>query len=236
MIHGMTRGTLCLAAAIAAAAGPAIAQQGTGSTAKPAATSPAATSPGAQAPDSAKQPAPKSRFGRFGRVFHKAASTAESVGARAGVSKETAARLAITAATGGAAAAVLQARQQSALSAANLASQAISSRPHGAAPSAAADPARAAAIQASLNAPGSTALATQALHAMTDLGAISARAQQHDAAAMRGMQALNAAMAKQDAQFVALQKQAQAGDPTAGQRILIREDAIARAAMGGSAP
>ena len=215
--------------AIALAATPLAAQQGS---AAPKAPAPAP----APAADSAKQPVHKSRFARFGRAFEKAASTAAAAGSRAGLTKETAARLAVTAATGGAAAALMGARQQSALSAATLASRAL------AAPSAAplTSPPTAASMAAARARLATwtvdTATAAAAVRALTELGQISVRAQQHDPAAMHAMQVLNAAMAKPDAVFVALQQRATAGDPSAAQQIIIREDAIARAALGGGKP
>lgn len=203
------------ATAIAVVAPPATAQQ-TGSPAAKAAPPAAA----AQAPDSTAKPE-KSRLGRFGHVFRKAVSTASEVGAKAGISKETAARLAVTAATGGAGAALMQARLQSASSAAALVTRSAVPSP-----------------TAHLTAPGAagSALAQQAVAAMTDLATISQRAAVHDPAAVHAMQVLDAAMAKPDAQFVALQKRTQSGDPTAAQQMIIREDAIARAAMGSAKP
>jgi len=187
--------------------------------------SPAAAPAPARTASDSVTPTHHSRFGRFGRVFERAASTASEVGAKAGISKETAARLAVTAATGGAAAALMQARMQGAGSAASLATRGLTagaSAHHS--PSAAPSSA------------SSNALGQQAMRAMTDLGQISARAQQHDPSAVRALQALSAAMARPDGEFVALQQRASAGDPTAAQQMLIREDAIARAALGGTAP
>jgi hypothetical protein len=93
------------------------------------ATAPAATptQPDSAAPDSTARQH-HSRFGRFGRVFEKAASTAANVRAKAGISKGTAARLAVTAATGGAAAALMDARLQGAGAAGTLAERGVSSR------------------------------------------------------------------------------------------------------------
>lgn len=203
-----------IAAVVAAfaLASPLAAQQST-------ASAPAAAPPQA-APDSAV-PTHHSRFGRFGRVFDKAATTASEVGAKAGISRETAARLAVTAATGGAGAALMQARLQGASSAAALVTRS-------AAPNPTARPTQPGA--------GGNALAQQALAAMTDLATISQRAAAHDPVAVRAIQTLDATMAKPDAQFVALQKRAQSGDPTAAQEMMIREDAIARAALGGAKP
>ena len=211
--------------AIALAATPLAAQQGS---AAPKAPAPAP----APAADSAKKPVHKSRFARFGRAFEKAASTAAAAGSRAGLTKETAARLAVTAATGGAAAALMGARQQSALSAATLASRAL------AAPSLAPSTAASMAAARARLATGTvdTATASAAVRALTELGQISVRAQQHDPAAVHAMQILDAAMAKPDAGFVALQRRATAGDPSAAQEIIIREDAIAHAALGGGKP
>lgn len=207
------------ALALAALATPAVAQQGGAPQARPAAASPT------QTPDSsAPAPARTSRFGRFGRVFEKATSTAATVGAKAGISKETAARLAITAATGGAGAAILAAREQGASSAAVAASRALS--PHPSAPNLSS-------VRAGATS-GQNALSQEALRAMTDLGTIGQRAAAHDPAAVRAIQALNAAMSNPDAEFVALQKRATAGDPTAAQQMMIREDAIAHAALGAA--
>ena len=213
--------------AVALAATPLAAQQGS---AAPKAAAPTTTS--VPTPDSAKQPVHKSRFGRFGRAFEKATSTAAAAGAKAGLTKETAARLAVTAATGGAAAALIGARQQSALSAATLASRAL------AAPSPAPSTAASMAAARARLATGTvdTATASAAVRALTELGQISVRAQQHDPAAVHAMQVLDAAMAKPDAGFVALQRRATAGDPSAAQEIIIREDAIAHAALGGGKP
>jgi len=213
--------------ALAVAATPLAAQQGSAAPKVPA----PATAP-APAADSAKQPAHKSRFGRFGRAFERAASTAAAAGAKAGLTKETAARLAVTAATGGAAAALIGAGQQSALSAGTLASRAL------AAPSPAPSTAASMAAARARLATGTvdTATASAAVRALTELGQISVRAQQHDPAAVHAMQVLNAAMAKPDAGFVALQQRATAGDPSAAQQIIIREDAIAHAALGGGKP
>lgn len=232
MFHQKTaRAWYAMGVALALAAAPLAAQQGS--------AAPNAASP-APAPDSAKQPVHKSRFGRFGRAFEKAANTAAAAGSRAGLTKETAARLAVTAATGGAAAALMSARQQSALSAVSLTSRALaasSGAPAAAAPIAAPTAASIAAARARL-ATGSvdTATASAAVRALTELGQISVRAQQHDPAAVHAMQVLDAAMAKPDAGFVALQQRATAGDPSAAQQIIIREDAIAHAALGGRAP
>lgn len=225
MLHSTTpRPWYAAIVALALAAAPAAAQQG--SAPAPAAAVPAAS----PVPDSAKPAAGKSRFGRFGRMFGKAAGAAQNAAASAGISKETAARLAITAATGGAAAAVLSAREQSATSAATLASRALTSRPT-------AHVGRGTATLAT----GSrvdTATTAAAMRAMTELGQISARAQQHDPAAMHALQVLSAVMAKPDAEFVALQRRATAGDPTAAQQMMIREGEIARAALAseGSRP
>lgn len=204
-----------LAAALAAAS-PAVAQHP--------ATAPAAAPSSTRTDSAAKDTTAKphhSRFGRFGRVFEKAASTAADVGAKAGISKGTAARLAVTAATGGAAAALMDARLQGATAAATLAERGATGRT---------------ALRTAPSAGPSNALTQEAVRAMTDLGEISARAGQHDPAAVHALQALNAAMAKPNGEIASLQRQASAGDPTAAQKIVIREDAIARAALGGRAP
>ena len=232
MFHQKTaRPWYAMGIALALAATPLAAQQGS---AAPKAPAPATATAPATAPaaDSAKQPVHKSRFGRFGRAFERAASTAAAAGAKAGLTKETAARLAVTAATGGAAAALMGARQQSALSAGTLASRAL------AAPSPAPSTAASMAAARARLATGTvdTATASAAVRALTELGQISVRAQQHDPAAVHAMQVLNAAMAKPDAGFVALQQRATAGDPSAAQQIIIREDAIAHAALGGGKP
>lgn len=181
----------------------------------------AAASSATPVPPDSTTPPKHSRFGRFGRMFEKAASRASDVGARAGISKGTAARLAVTVATGGAAAALMEARVQGATSAATLATRGLTSG--------------ASSRSAPPTAP-SNALTQQAVQAMSDLGQISLRAQQHDPAAVRAMQALSTAMSKPNGEFVALQHRASSGDPTAAQEIVIREDVIARAALDGRAP
>lgn len=213
---------MVLAMALGTAAAPALAQQGSGT--PPGTTAAPAAAPAAgQSRDSARQPAHKSRFGRFGRVLGRAADAAQSAAAQTGVSKATAAHLAITAATGGVAAAVLSAREPGAAGTPAMAAKVLASRRLTGAPSLAATGV-------------DTATASAALRAMQELGSISARAQQHDPAAVHAMQVLSAAMAKPDAGFVALQRRATAGDPTAAQQMMIREADIVRAALGGARP
>jgi hypothetical protein len=178
-----------------------------------------------------------SRFGRFGSALESAASTVQK---KTGISGGTAARIALTAATGGAAASLLNSSgpAASAASAASAAKQATALATIRATQSAAASAASQSLIPglAATNSRPGSANSEQAMRAAQDLSQIATRASQRDPGSMRAMAALNAAMTAPNSEFAQFQRQASAGDPAAARKMLIREDQIARAALGGSHP
>lgn len=178
-----------------------------------------------------------SRFGRFGSALKSAASTVQK---KTGISGETAARIAVTAATGGAAASLLNSSgpAASAASAASAARQATALAAIRATQTAAASAASESLIPglAATNYKPASGNSEQAMRAAQDLSQIATRASQGDASARRAMTALNTAMTAPNSEFAQFQRQAASGDPTAAQKMLIREDQIARAALGGSHP
>lgn len=188
----------------------------------------AQSTPNAVAQDSAvdstaqSAPAPhkKSRFGRFGRVLGKTAS-------KVGISKKTAARIAINAATGGAADALTRAASAGTANALTR--------------SAAAGAANALAHAAAGSAP-LPALAAQsggaeaAVQASQFLAAVALRSSQGDPDAARAMQALSAAMSVPDSQFAALQQRITAGDVSAAQELQLHEAEIVRKALAQPKP
>lgn len=89
---------------------------------------------------------------------------------------------------------------------------------------------------ATAGSPTDGATSTEAVRAMTELGNVSGRAQQHDPAAMHALQVLSAKMAEPNGEIAALERRAQAGDANAAQQIVIREAAIVHAALVGKAP
>jgi hypothetical protein len=192
-------------------------------------STPEASTPKAAAQDSAvdstaqSAPAPqkKSRFGRFGRVIGKTAS-------KVGISKKTAVRIAITAATGGAASTLTRA---SSAGAANALTRAVT-----------AGAANALTGAASTGTAPLPALSAQsggpeaALQASQFLAAVALRGSQGDPDATRAMQALSAAMSAPDSQLTALQQRISAGDATAAQELQLREAEIVRKALAKHTP
>jgi hypothetical protein len=176
------------------------------------------------AADSVAQSAPathkKSRFGRFGRAIGKTAS-------KVGISRETAARIAINAATGGAADALTHAASAGTANALTR--------------SAAAGAANALTHTAAGTAPLPTLSAQsggaeEALQASQFLAAVALRASQGDPDANRAMQALSAAMSTPDSQFAALQRRINAGDVSAARDLQIHEAEIVRKALAQHNP
>lgn len=175
----------------------------------------------------------RSRFGRFGHALRSAASTVQK---KTGISGSTAARIAVTAATGGAATALLTssgapsaataARQTAALAMLQARQSATAKVTPASLPSTASAP----------HSPVGFGNSTEATRAAQDLGQIAARASKGDPAAKNAIAALNTAMTAPDGEFAQLERQAQAGDPTVAQKIVIREDQIARAALASSHP
>jgi hypothetical protein len=180
-------------------------------------STPNASTPKAAAQDSAvdstaqPEPAPhkKSRFGRFGKVLGKTAS-------KVGISKKTAVRIAINAATGGAANALTRAASAGAVDALTHAASA------GTAP-----------LPAPAAQPGGTAAAVQASEF---LAGVALRASQGDTDATRAMRALSAAMSPPDSQFAALQQRISAGDVSAAQELQLHEAEIVRKALAQHTP
>ena len=177
----------------------------------------AQSTPNAAAQDSAvdstaqSAPAPhkKSRFGRFGRVIGKTAS-------KVGISRKTAVRIAINAATGGAANALTRAASAGAANALTSGTSA------GTAP-----------IPAlSAQSGGSEA----ALQANQFLAAVALRGSQGDPDATRAMRALSTAMSAPDSQFAALQQRISAGDASAAPELQLHEAEIVRKALAQQTP
>ena len=135
---------------------------------------------------------------------------------RVGISKKTAVRIAINAATGGAANALTRAASAGAADALTHAASA------GTAP-----------IPAlSAQSAGPEA----ALQASQFLAAVALRGSQGDPDATRAMQALSAAMSAPDSQFVALQQRISAGDAGAAQELRLHEAEIVRKALAQHTP
>ena len=156
---------------------------------------------------SAPAPHKKSRFGRFGRVIGKTAS-------KVGISKQTAVRIAITAATGGAAGALTHAATAETANALTRAASA-GTTPHPAHP----------ALSARSGGPEA------ALQASQFLAAVALRGSQGDPDATRAMQALAAAMSAPDSQFAVLQQRINAGDASAAEELQLHEAEIVRKAL-----
>ena len=170
---------------------------------------------------SAQAPHKKSRFGRFGRVIGKTAS-------RVGVSKKTAVRIAINAATGGAANALMSGTSAGAANALTRAASA-----------GAADALTHAASAGTAPIPALSARSAgpeAALQASQFLASVSLRGSQGDPDATRAMRALSAAMSAPDSQFVALQQRISAGDAGAAQELRLREAEIVRKALAQHTP
>lgn len=194
----------------------------------------------ASAVDSTTQPAPapqkKSRFGRFGKVLGKTAS-------KIGISKETAARIAITAATGGAAGALTHAAtagtgnaltRAASAGAANALTRAATAGAASAltdADSAGKEPLPALPVP-SAQSGGREA----ALQASQFVAAVALRASQGDTDANRAMQALSAAISAPDSQFAELQRRINAGDVSAAQDLQLHEAEIVRKALAQHTP
>lgn len=165
----------------------------------------------------------RSRFGRWGKALGHAAS---KVGKATGIDKQTAERMALTVATGGVGAALMNTKAASTVpGVAGLANglnresaliAAMHSTPNGSSASGA-------------------AAGDSALSADQDLAQIATRAAQGDSAAGHAMQSLDAAMAHPDSKMTALQHAAQNGDANAARELILYEDRIARAALAGSA-
>lgn len=195
-------------------------------------STPKASTPDAAAQDSAvdstaqSAPAPqkKSRFGRFGRVIGKTAS-------KVGISKKTAVRIAITAATGGAASTLTHA---AAAGTANALTRAVTA---GAANALTSGASAGTAPLPALPAPPAQSSGPQAaLQASQFLAAVALRGSQGDPDATRAMQALAAAMSAPDSQFTALQQRISAGDATAAQELQLHEAEIVRKALAQHKP
>ncbi len=195
--------------------------------------------------DSAMQVTPKphkSRFGRFGRAIGKAAS-------KAGISRETAARVAITAATGGMGASLIDAKATAASASANALSGGNAAAVPGgnaallaAAASAAKGKKSGAAQPGAAGAPPLPSLATapgsedEVIQAGQFLSTVAMRAAQGDADAVRAMQAIQAAMMPPNGELLALAKRAGTGDVAASRALQLRESQIARAALDHRTP
>lgn len=171
---------------------------------------------------SAPAPHKKSRFGRFGRVIGKTAS-------KVGISKQTAVRIAITAATGGAAGALTHAASGGAASALTRAATAETANALTRAASAGTPPLPAQPALSALSARSGGPEA--ALQASQFLAAVALRGSQGDPDATRAMQALAAAMSAPDSQFAALQQRISAGDASAAQELQLHEAEIVRKAL-----
>lgn len=205
----------------------------------------------APAPDSATPPdtaAPakkhKSRFGGFGHMFHKAAK---------GLTGETAKKIAITAATGGAGAAMLHESGKDA-GTSSLAGRALDgglpSLHHSGASTAADSAAGAPAAPATpgargtpgtmptmqamprAGAPGAPGTETdRALRASQELARLATLGAQGDADAKHAMDVVDSAMSAPKGDLATLEKRAINGDATASQELIIREAEIADAAL-----
>ena len=190
---------------------------------------PKASTPKAAAQDSAvdstAQPAPapqkKSRFGHFGRVIGKTAS-------KVGISKKTAVRIAITAATGGAAGALTHASSAGTANALTRAATAETANALTRAASAGTTPLPALSAQ--------SGDPEAALQASQFLAAVALRGSQGDPDATRAMQALAVAMSAPDSQFAALQPRINAGDVSAAQELQLHEAEIVRKALAQHKP
>jgi hypothetical protein len=170
---------------------------------------------------SAPAPHKKSRFGRFGKVIGKTAS-------KVGISKKTAVRIAINAATGGAADALTHAASGGTANtltraaAAGAANALTSGASTGTAP---------------LPAPSAQAAGPEAaLQASQFLAGVALRASQGDPDANRAMRALSSAMSAPDSQFAALQRRISAGDVSAAQELQLQEAEIVRKALTQHTP
>lgn len=170
---------------------------------------------------SAPAPQKKSRFGRFGRVIGKTAS-------KVGISRETAVRIAITAATGGAASTLTHATSAGTANALTRAVTAGTARAVTGATSTGTAPLPAPSAQ--------SGGAEAALQASQFLAAVALRGSQGDPDATRAMQALAAAMSAPDSQFTALQQRITAGDASAAQELQLHEAEIVRKSLAQHKP
>lgn len=187
--------------------------------------------------DSTAQAAPaphkKSRFGRFGKVIGKTAS-------KVGISRKTAVRIAITAATGGAATALTHAASGGTANALTRAASAETAN-------ALAHAASAETVNALTHAaaggtaplpkpPAQSSGPEAALQASQFVAAVALRASQGDPDANRAMRALSTAMSPPDSQFAALQQRITAGDVSAAQELQLHEAEIVRKALTQHTP
>jgi hypothetical protein len=146
---------------------------------------------------------------------------------KVGISKKTAARIAINAATGGAADALTRAASAGTANALtrSAAAGAANALTHAAAGSA---PLPTLAAQS-----GGTEAAVQASQF---LAAVALRISKGDPDATRAMRALSAAMSAPESQFVALQQRISAGDVSAAQELQLHEAEIVRKALAKHEP
>ncbi len=174
--------------------------------------------------DSTAQSAPaahkKSRFGRFGRVIGKTAS-------KVGISKKTAVRIAITAATGGAASALTHSASGGT---ANALTRAVTSGAANALTNAAAATTPLPPLSSKSGGPEA------ALQAGQFLAAVALRGSQGDPDATRAMRALADSMSAPGSQFTALQQRISAGDASAAQELQLHEAEIVRKALAQHEP
>jgi hypothetical protein len=170
---------------------------------------------------SAPTPQKKSRFGRFGRVIGKTAS-------KVGISRETAVRIAITAATGGAASTLTHATSAGTANALTRAVTAGTARAVTGATTAGTAPLPA--LSAQSGGPET------AMEASQFLAAVALRGSRGDPDATRAMRALAAAMSAPDSQLAALQQRISAGDASAAQELQLHEAEIVRKALAQHEP
>jgi hypothetical protein len=173
------------------------------------------------AAQSAPAPQKKSRFGRFGRVIGKTAS-------KVGISRETAVRIAITAATGGAASTLTHATSAGTANALTRAVTAGTARAVTGATTAGTAPLPA--LSAQSGGPET------AMEASQFLAAVALRGSRGDPDATRAMRALAAAMSAPDSQLAALQQRISAGDASAAQELQLHEAEIVRKALAQHEP
>lgn len=199
---------LTIAAAIVSALS--IAPQAIGQTTTAAPQASAAAQPAARTTDSTTGPSATPHQSRFSRFRSAVSGAVGSVAAKTNISKETAARLAVTAATGGAAAALMDVNHSGLNPASAIAA--------------------AAASRAGAN-PTTTTSNRAELDALTYLSQVSQRAAAGDPASQHAVAALNTAMSAPNGPMMTLEHRATAGDPTAAQQIVLQEAAIVRANM-----
>jgi hypothetical protein len=146
---------------------------------------------------------------------------------KVGISRKTAVRIAITAATGGAASTLTRATSTGTANALtrSAAAGAVDALTHAAA---------GAAPLPTL--PAQSGGAEAAAQASQFLAAVALRSSQGDPDATRAMRALSAAMSPPDSQFVALQRRITAGDVSAAQELQLHEAEIVRKALAKHEP